>query len=348
MESDAALTAGWCMLAATANPLEGPMLSDDAQTVYRAMMADPSLGVAGLCSRLNVTEDVVRGALDDLADASLLDLTRQDAAAAAHPWLTLSDVIAKEEAALLARQERLQSMRTLLQSVRLDYESALQHERIVTHTSVTSIQARLEQLALGATVECVSFNPGRAHTPTDMEASKPLNQRALERGVGIRCIYQDSFRHDPGTLGYARWLTELGGEVRTMPLVPQNLVIVDRQVALLPRTPGKPEDGAAEISTPSVVEALADYFDAVWATSDPFGTRAPASPDVEVPALTRQVLTLLASGVTDESAAKRLGLSARTVRRLMAKAMDDLGAVSRFQAGVAAVGHGWVDAASAR
>ena len=102
MESDAALTAGWCMLAATANPLEGPMLSDDAQTVYRAMMADPSLGVAGLYSRLNVTEDVVRGALDDLADASLLDLTRQDAAAAAHPWLTLSDVIAKEEAALLA------------------------------------------------------------------------------------------------------------------------------------------------------------------------------------------------------------------------------------------------------
>lgn len=319
------------------------MLSDDAQTVYRAMLVDPTLGVAGLCGRLGLAEDVVREALDALADASLLDLTRPDATAT-RPWVTLSDVIAKEEAALLARQERLQSMRTLLQSIRVDYESSLQHERIVTHTSVASIQARLEQLALGASVECVSFNPGRAHKPTDMEASKPLNQLALERGVGIRAIYQDSFRHDAGTLGYARWLTELGGQVRTMPLVPQNLVIVDRAVALLPRTPGRPMDGAAEINTPSVVTALADYFDAVWAASTPFGTRVPTQADDEVTALTRQVLALLASGVTDEAAAHRLGLSARTVRRLMAKAMDDLGAVSRFQAGVASVRRGWVDA----
>lgn len=327
------------------------MLSSDAHAVYRAMLADPSLGVDGLVARLGLPEQAVRSALDALADASLLDQEEADATPSAHPWLALAEAIGREEAEITARQDRLQSMRTLLQAIRVDYETGLQHERIITHTTVESIQARLEQLALGASVECVSFNPGRAHKPTDMEASKPLNQLALERGVGIRCIYQDSFRHDHGTLAYARWLTELGGQVRTMPLIPQNLVIVDREVALLPRTPGSPGDGAIEVHAPGLVTALADYFEAVWVVSDPFGTTAQAAPaptDADVPALTRQVLTLLASGVTDESAAQRLGLSARTVRRLMAKAMDDLGADSRFQAGVAAVRRGWIDAAPPR
>ena len=319
------------------------MLTPNAHTVYRAMLADPTAGVDQLADRLGLTEDVVRAALDDLADASLLEVRGPDAVAPTRPWLTLSGAIAREEAELAARQEQLASMRSLLQSIHVDYESALQQERLVTHTSLESIQARLEQLALSARVECVSFNPGRAHKPTDMEASKPLNQLALEQGVGIRCIYQDSFRHDPGTLGYARWLTKLGGQVRTMPLVPQNLVIVDRTVALLPRTPGQPGDGAVEVHSPGIVLALAEYFDAVWATSDPFGTATPTTPDAEVPALTRQVMSLLAHGVTDESAARRLGLSARTVRRLVAKAMDDLGADSRFQAGVAAAQRGWID-----
>lgn len=319
------------------------MLTQDAQAVYRAMLLEPRLGVTGLAQRLSLSEEAVRAALDDLADAALLSADPLLPATVERPWVALADAIAREEEQVAARQEHLQSMRTLLTSVHVDFEAALQQERIVTHTCVETIQGRLEQLALGARFECVSLNPGRAHKPTDMEASKPLNQLALERGVAIRCIYQDGFRNDQGTLAYARWLTELGAQVRTMPLVPQNLVIVDREVALLPRTPEHPADGAVEVRAPGIVAALSDYFDAVWARSDPFGTPVANPRDGDVTAMTRQLLALLATGVTDESAAHRLGLSARTVRRLVARAMDDLGAASRFQAGVAAARRGWID-----
>lgn len=68
--------------------------------------------------------------------------------------------------------------------------------------------------------ECLSLLPGGAQLPDTMDVSKPLDQLALERGVGIRSIYQDSFRNDPPTVHYVRWYCGLGGEARTVPVVP--------------------------------------------------------------------------------------------------------------------------------
>jgi len=56
----------------------------------------------------------------------------------------------------------------------------------------------------------------------------------------------------------------------------------------------------------------------------------------------RLLLRLLADGLTDEAAAKRLGISARTVRRTMVNLMDRLAAESRFEAGVEAARRGWI------
>ncbi|MCM4081122.1 helix-turn-helix domain-containing protein [Paractinoplanes hotanensis] len=52
------------------------------------------------------------------------------------------------------------------------------------------------------------------------------------------------------------------------------------------------------------------------------------------------MLGLLATGLTDESVAARLGVSERTVRRTMAAVMARLGARSRFQAGLIAARQG--------
>ncbi len=62
----------------------------------------------------------------------------------------------------------------------------------------------------------------------------------------------------------------------------------------------------------------------------------------ELSARERQLLTLLTAGYTDESAAVRLGISVRTVRRLVSGIMNRLGARSRFQAGVKAADRGWL------
>jgi DNA-binding NarL/FixJ family response regulator len=54
------------------------------------------------------------------------------------------------------------------------------------------------------------------------------------------------------------------------------------------------------------------------------------------------VLELLALGAKDEVIARHLGVSLRTARRRVADLFDELGAATRFQAGVEAGRRGWV------
>ena len=56
----------------------------------------------------------------------------------------------------------------------------------------------------------------------------------------------------------------------------------------------------------------------------------------------RLLLGQLAGGAKDEQIARALGLSVRTVRRRVAELLVELGAESRFQAGVEAVRRGWI------
>lgn len=65
-------------------------------------------------------------------------------------------------------------------------------------------------------------------------------------------------------------------------------------------------------------------------------TTLPAPTDEE-----RAVASLLVTGMTDEMAARRLGLSRRTFRRRLKALMDKLGARSRFQAGFMLAETGW-------
>lgn len=54
------------------------------------------------------------------------------------------------------------------------------------------------------------------------------------------------------------------------------------------------------------------------------------------------ILKLLASGATDSTITRRLGISQRTVERRVRHVMDTLGAETRFQAGVEAARQGLV------
>lgn len=59
------------------------------------------------------------------------------------------------------------------------------------------------------------------------------------------------------------------------------------------------------------------------------------------------IVRLLSEGHTDDVIARHLGLSKRTYRRRFDKLMGELGATSRFQAGVLAARRGWISDPSA-
>ena len=57
-------------------------LSPAAEAVYQAMLAEPQLGIAGLCERLALTEHEVRASLDDFARFLVPQIARPTGAAA--------------------------------------------------------------------------------------------------------------------------------------------------------------------------------------------------------------------------------------------------------------------------
>jgi DNA-binding NarL/FixJ family response regulator len=120
------------------------------------------------------------------------------------------------------------------------------------------------------------------------------------------------------------------------------LVIVDREAAVVPLHPDRPLDGALELRQPGVVAGLVALFEQVWATGTPFGEATPRDERALSPS-EQTLIRLLAGGHTDESAARKLAVSLRSVQRMMTALTERLGAASRFQAGVEAARRGWLD-----
>lgn len=317
-------------------------LSAQHETVYRAMLQRPDLNVAGLADYLGVPPGQVREALDVLADLALIRLdSGGDSARAVRPQAGLIALLAKVEADVAVRQRQVEATRAAITAIATAHEGREQEVQGRVLDGLDAVRERLIELAHNARSECLSFTTGRGQQPDTMEAEGSLNQVALGRGVRIRNLYQESFRNDPATLAHARWMASLGSQSRTAPTLPMRMVIVDRELALVPVDPNDPARGALELRSPGVVAGLIALFEQVWHTARPFGDEA--SPDEEgLTAQERELLRLLAAGNTDESAARKLAISVRSVQRMMTSLTERLEAASRFQAGVQATRRGWV------
>ncbi|WP_262387203.1 LuxR C-terminal-related transcriptional regulator [Streptomyces sp. TRM49041] len=134
--------------------------------------------------------------------------------------------------------------------------------------------------------------------------------------------------------------------------LPLRLIVVDGSLAIVPAP--RTEDGeiaAVILHSDALVGVFREIFDHCWAGASVLSETA-AALDSSAPAADggweptgrhREVLRMLGGGLTDEAMARKLGISERTVRRLVSDLTERLGAASRFQAGVAAVRLGWLD-----
>ncbi len=316
-------------------------LSAVSENVYRTMLADPTLAVAGIAERLGIDPTVVRVALDELADLALIRLNGADRALVVRPGVGLTALLSKIELEVMAKQRQIEATRETIAAIAALHHIGEQVEETRRIDGLDAIRDRLAELAMDARIECLSFTTGGAQHPDTISAEKPLNQQALERGVAIRNVYQESFRNDPATFAYARWMAGIGGRSRTVPTLPMRLVIVDRLIALVPVDPATPAVAVHEVHSPGVIAGLLALFEQFWDIGTPFGDQPPVNGLGLQPQET-VLIRLLAAGQTDDAAARRLAVSVRSIQRMTSGIMDRLNATSRFQAGVEAARRGWV------
>jgi len=328
--------------------LETLGVSQDAERVYRAMLAEPQIGVAQLAERIGWPVERVREGLDELAKLSLLRQSWEAPGSMrlVSPEVGLSWLLAQQEAQLLERQRQIAATRAAVAAVVADYADlhpSRQHSEIEQLVGIDAVRSWIEERAHAGLSEVLTFSPGGPLSEQGMAASRPLNQEALERGTKMRTIYLDSARNDPATLAYLRWLVEAGGQVRTAATLPLRMVIFDRKQALIPVNPEHSTTGAVIQRGAGMVAALCALFDQTWQNAKPVGQEKQRD-DHGLTGQEQAIITLLAEGWTDDVIARKLGVSVRTSRRITAELTQRLGARSRFQAGARAVERGWIKA----
>ncbi|MCF2131701.1 LuxR C-terminal-related transcriptional regulator [Strepomyces sp. STD 3.1] len=189
--------------------------------------------------------------------------------------------------------------------------------------------------------------------PYLLAPNEPLDQAAIGRGVRVRAVYAAaSFDEDGGWQDLGS-LVSHGEEARVVPTLPVKLVLVDRSAAMVSLTLEGGSSDCLYTEAPPLIEVLSELFDRYWAVAArlsgpdlPAGPAPePVAPDGGVRRPTdeeRHLLALFAAGVKDDSIARQLGVSTRTLRRRVQNLYAALGTTNRFGAGVAAARRNWI------
>lgn len=171
---------------------------------------------------------------------------------------------------------------------------------------------------------------------------RELFRNAQGTVVDIRAVYDPAVLDTPGTLDALRDRVIGGEEVRLSGPIHFSAVIVDESAAVLEFSNIDPSgQGAMLVRSKAFVAGIVRLTEAIWAMSVPLSAEDTAAPET-IASRDAIIMKLLASGATDSTITRRLGISQRTVERRVRSIMDGLGAETRFQAGVEAVRQGLV------
>lgn len=321
-----------------------------AEQVYRTLLEYPDAEVGDLSERLATPEPQIRECLKTLEQLTLLRASRDRPGKLrpVSPHVGLPILVREQELDLVRRQQELARSQVAVAGLVADYAGQRSRPESTPGSrplvGLDSVQLRLEELAQQATTGILAIVPGSGQPKDTLRVARQHAATLLERGVRISVLAQDAMTTNRETMDCARWLAKSGGQVRTAPVLPASMFSIDERIIVVPRDPSDPSKGAVEVSEPGVVAALVATFEYAWERAAVLNTDCGVGADVDTEPsdASIELLKLLATGVTDETIAKRLGVSLRTVRRRIFDLMDRLEATSRFDAGCKAVQRGWL------
>jgi hypothetical protein len=189
----------------------------------------------------------------------------------------------------------------------------------------------LQALVSDCRSELLTAQPYGRRPANALAQAENRDVRALDRGIKMRTLYQHSARQSPATREYVAEITAHGAEVRTLDEFFKRLIIVDREVAVIPGS----EDHAVALALrdKSVVAYLVDIFERAWERGRPFTAHEARNEKTIASDVRAMTIRLLVEGHSDPASAKRLGVSTRTYAGYIAALKEEYGVQTRFQLG---------------
>ncbi|MFF1462168.1 LuxR C-terminal-related transcriptional regulator [Streptomyces sp. NPDC058330] len=264
--------------------------------------------------------------------------------------VALAELSRPVEEALRKKQAELQSLISLFAPIQAAYTAA-KHEQRSSLTTITGndlISATLDYAVRSCQEELITVQPGGGRKPELLEEALRRDLAVLGRGVRQRTLYQHSARTHLPTLRYIEEVTAGGAEVRTLDQLTERVIICDRRVAFVPGA-GDRRSSALEIRHPAIIQLLVKNFEEAWERAAPVRWAEPGEPEPGAnEEIQRAILRLLVQGHTDDSIARRLGTSRRTVAGHVSRISAALGSNSRAQLGFLIAGKGLLEPEAAQ
>jgi DNA-binding CsgD family transcriptional regulator len=287
---------------------------------------------------LGLPSDEVWAALSQLGELDLLLPGPGSGFQPVSPDIAIIRLLDLARDLLLGNARHLQSLRSVLDTISKGHGSFpanVGHQvRVRPLTDELSLSSALHGVPVRAHTEVVSMHPGNPLSTRSLATSVEHNRQVLDKGVTLRIIHSDAMVRVPSGKEHVQALQEAGAEVRLSTLLPFPLILVDNELAYVAAAPQDEQMGALEIRGPEVCRVLRATFDYCWTTAAAPQALAAATRDASFSRRELVILDMLAIGMKDETMARAMGISSRTLRRVMRNLMDKLGAESRFQAGM--------------
>ncbi|MFE9042237.1 LuxR C-terminal-related transcriptional regulator [Streptomyces sp. NPDC007818] len=330
--------------------------TDAIHELFRFLVTAPGSTLRDAQEHLRAEPQALSSAMDFLADSGLV---RSNAAqpTPASPEVALARVLEREEVSLRRRLDELHQGRVALEALSENLMAIQATHRgafgVTLLENEAEVVSALEGAAARARKEVLSMHPGTPLSAAMLADSMERNQQVLERGVVMRSIHLDCMLRIPYGRAHLMNLQEAGGEVRVASVLPLRLIVVDGVLGFASTLPREGRFAALEFKGPELVHVLVRIFEHCWVhgavvppRGEPVNRASREGAEEAGPELDereRALVRMLAEGHKDEAIARCLGVSSRTLRRLMTDVMERLEAESRFQAGARAMARGWLD-----
>ena len=316
--------------------------AEPSQT-YLALLTHPDAGRDEIAQLLDVPRPDVDRRLADLAALGSIQLHSDGSWHVPPPDITLPARASQLERQALAIRAAADELAVIYHSARADRRGSDAIEMLGSREEVSRCFVEVMGAARQQ-VRSLDRSPyvGSEHAVTDVQ-----RQQATD-GVRFLTVYDTDVVESAASIAALDRLAMVGEQMRVLKGVPLKMVVGDDDTALvIVRTRDESWRGSMLVRRSPLLESLILLFETLWRLAVPL----PRSQDELAQLLggheqpvprDRTVLTLLAGGATDETIARQMGLSTRTVERRVRAMLDRLGAQTRFQAGVQAARHGWL------
>lgn len=310
------------------------------EALYRVVLRHSGSNLTQLATLVGLTSEALREQVGLFVAAGVVDV-RDDVVIALPPGEAIARLVSDEGQRLRGRAEQLEAVRGLLPTLSAEHVTALApvgEEITVELVEGGDVEQLVRRLSVASTGDLLWLRPDQWRLTEGLEIDDWV-KGLLKSGRRSRAIYPARVLEEAPDVIRAR--AEAGEHVRILAEVPCRLAVMGSSAALISEMFGVATERRLVIRQNSLIDSLTLLFESLW-------EKAMSVPGLdgqrqdEGASDRRLLLGQLAAGAKDEQIARVLGLSVRTVRRRVAELLDELGAESRFQAGVEAVRRGWM------